>query len=190
MQVAVSQRSHVCTGSSRRGLFPEHISKHIAFTWKGPDIVCLLMAVAKSLILSAWETCIMSGLKVDIYCREHQWEEDISWILHSLCYDNVIKTGYCSVLPSIAMTSSSWMTSSEPQTTKQSVSTLSPIWKMRSPGAQCVVWNSTARERKQPSLARRKAGWSLNTCLLRCTQMSARMSLGQRERTWERFDSK
>lgn len=81
------------------------------------------------------------------------------------------------------MTSSSWMTSNEPETTKQSVSTLSPMWKMRSPGAQCVVWNSTARERRQPSLARRKAGWSLNTCLFRCTQMSALMSLGQMDRT-------
>ncbi len=89
-------------------------------------------------------------------------------------------------LPSIAMTSSSWMTSNDPETTKQRVSTLSPMWKMRSPGAQCVVWNSTASERRQPSLASRNAGWSLNTCLLRWTQMSARMSLGQIERTWKR----
>lgn len=61
------------------------------------------------------------------------------------------------------MTSSSWMTSSDPDTTKHSVSTLSPAWKMRSPGAQWVVWNSTASERRQPSLASRKAGCSLNT---------------------------
>lgn len=86
------------------------------------------------------------------------------------------------------MTSSSWMTSSDPETTKQRVSTLSPMWKMRSPGAQCVVWNSTARERRQPSLARRNAGWSLNTCLFRCTQISARMSLGQIARTWEKAE--
>ncbi|TNN59370.1 hypothetical protein EYF80_030385 [Liparis tanakae] len=39
----------------------------------------------------------------------------------------------------MAMTSSSWMTSSDPDTTKHSVSTLSPAWKMRSPGAQCVM---------------------------------------------------
>lgn len=81
------------------------------------------------------------------------------------------------------MTSSSWMTSSDPDTMKQSRSTLSPAWKMRSPGAECIIWNSTANERKHPSLANRNAGCSLNTSLFRCTQMSARMSLGQMEST-------
>lgn len=81
------------------------------------------------------------------------------------------------------MTSSSWMTSSDPDTMKQSRSTLSPAWKMRSPGAECIIWNSTANERKHPSLANRNAGCSLNTFLFRCTQMSARMSLGQMEST-------
>ncbi len=66
-------------------------------------------------------------------------------------------------VPKMAMTSSSWMTSSDPDTTKHRVSTLSPAWKIRSPGAQWVVWNSTASERRQPSLANRNAGCSLNT---------------------------
>lgn len=66
-------------------------------------------------------------------------------------------------IPKMAMTSSSWITSSDPDTTKHRVSTLSPAWKIRSPGAQWVVWNSTASERRQPSLANRKAGCSLNT---------------------------
>lgn len=55
---------------------------------------------------------------------------------------------------------------------------------MRSPGAQWIVWNSTARARRQPSLARRKAGCSLKTFRFRCTQISALMSFGQIERTW------
>lgn len=55
---------------------------------------------------------------------------------------------------------------------------------MRSPGAQWIVWNSTARARRQPSLASRKAGCSLKTFRFRCTQISALMSFGQIERTW------
>ena len=41
-----------------------------------------------------------------------------------------------------------------------------------------------ASARRQPSLASRKAGCSLNTLRFRCTQMSALMSLGQICRTW------
>lgn len=86
--------------------------------------------------------------------------------------------------PRMAMTSLSWMTSSDPDTKKHRVSTLSPVWKVRSPGAQWMVWNSPASERRQRSLARRNAGCSLNTFRLRWTQMSARMSLGQMDSTW------
>lgn len=86
------------------------------------------------------------------------------------------------------MTSSSWMTSSDPDTTKHSVSTLSPAWNIRSPGAEWMVWNSTANERRQPSLANRNAGCSLNTFLFRWTQMSARMSLGQMDSTCRHAD--
>ena len=42
-----------------------------------------------------------------------------------------------------------------------------------------MVWNSMASARRQPSLANRNAGCSLNTFLFRCTQISARMSFGQ-----------
>ncbi|TNN82668.1 hypothetical protein EYF80_007186 [Liparis tanakae] len=54
-------------------------------------------------------------------------------------------------LPSIATTSSSWMTSREPETTKQRVSTLSPMWKMRSP-APCMLFQrsgSKVREERR-----------------------------------------
>ena len=86
--------------------------------------------------------------------------------------------------PRIATTSSSWMTSKDPDTTKQRLSTLSPAWYMRSPGAQWIVWNSIARARRHPSLANRKAGCSLNTFRLRWTQISALMSLGHICNTW------
>lgn len=81
----------------------------------------------------------------------------------SIQLDNLQFTLYSLTIPKMAMTSSSWMTSSDPDTTKHRVSTLSPAWKIRSPGAQWVVWNSTASERRQPSLANRNAGCSLNT---------------------------
>ena len=45
---------------------------------------------------------------------------------------------------------------------------LSPFLKMKSPGAEWIMSKPTARDRRQPSEAKRKAGQSLNTCL-KCT---------------------
>ncbi len=75
------------------------------------------------------------------------------------------------------------MTSSDPDTTKLSSLMLSPFLTMKSPGAQCIISKLTASARRQPSDARRNAGQPLNTRRFRCTQMSARMSLGQIPRT-------
>lgn len=69
--------------------------------------------------------------------------------------------------PRMATTSSSWMTSSEPVTMKHSESMDSPVWKSKSPGAEWLIVKCMASARKHPSLAKRKAGCSLNTLRLR-----------------------
>lgn len=91
--------------------------------------------------------------------------------------DNLLK--HLQNLPRIATISSSWITSKEPVTTKQSWSMLSPWWKIKSPGAVCSVVKLTAKERRQPSLANRKAGCSLKTIRLRWMHRSAFISFGQ-----------
>ena len=84
----------------------------------------------------------------------------------------------------MATTSSSWITSREPETIKHRLSMLSPVWYIRSPGAEWVMVKCIARARRQPSLARRNAGCSLNTFLFRCTQISAFISFGQKSSTY------
>ena len=88
------------------------------------------------------------------------------------------------MLPNMATTSSSWITSREPETIKHRLSMLSPVWYIRSPGAEWVMAKCIARARRQPSLARRNAGCSLNTFLFRCTQISAFISFGQKSSTY------
>ena len=91
------------------------------------------------------------------------------------------------MLPNMATTSSSWITSREPETIKHRLSMLSPVWYIRSPGAEWVMVKCIARARRQPSLARRNAGCSLNTFLFRCTQISAFISFGQKSSTYNDY---
>jgi len=79
----------------------------------------------------------------------------------------------------MATISSSWMTSSDPVTTKQRTSTLSPWWKTMLPGAQWLRLKCTASALRHPSLANRNEGCSVKTLRFRWTQMSAFRSEGQ-----------
>lgn len=90
----------------------------------------------------------------------------------------------------MATTSSSWTTSSDPDTMKHSRSRLSPWWKTMSPGAQWMRLKCTAKARRQPLLARRNAGFSVNTVLLRWMHRSALMSFGQLLITWHHTTKK
>ena len=60
----------------------------------------------------------------------------MKYFFHKTILTNITyQTESISPLPRIATTSSSWMTSSEPDTMKHRLSILSPVWYKRSPGA-------------------------------------------------------
>lgn len=145
------------------------------------------------------------NLRICILLREHNWQIccsslNIGWDIFLCTPEAFLFVKYfCWVLgtnsfwilflwivfrtmfhsPKMATTSSSWMTSRLPVTMKQRESMLSPVWKRRSPGAEWLMVKCMARARKQPSLANRKAGCSLNTFRFRWTQISAFISFGQ-----------